>query len=1578
MVCLQNRKKDFLEILEQYKFTKDFDSSRIRQDLTKEFSTSKDYKGREIYELIQNAEDEESDFVRIELNTNEQLLIISNGGGNCSSFSMSGFSSIMMAEMSPKEKSKGRYIGYKGLGFRSLINWAEGIQIISSGVKCSFSRKIAKDYWLQIAEALRVAGPKKGFDAEQVIEKHEKFARRNFNLDSPVAMLSIPKVEDCVDHKYTTQIRVMYKDGNEDSILEQLQLLSGKVLLFLEHLKRIELCIDGVEKRIEKQNCDQESDELKRITLLEQGEKQNLQHWLLLKDEGEKEQLDHHPDLLQKYEVAVAYCLEKQNTVDYVYSFFPTRVRLHLPCVVHATFELDSSRNAIIGTPGNLWIQEKLAETLLTFAVLLAKREATPSWSYFDLLRLKEENDIHELPRLHDILEKQRETMAVYPTLQAGYQKLKDTMSYSEVWAEYLQSDFPKGHKEMKQHLIPGFVERGLPENQGDQVLHSFAFQLSKDFSAEVNEKERINLRARMIVALNSIDNHSYSCIPVLEDENGALIEGNAKIFVGNIISNLPKELNIRYVSGTLVKALTEEFGVRVKKDRDITALLRENHTTDVSDMDVSALKTTIVNFLKKYPSKEDSGLIVYRQLIYALYRYYWDVELSDSENHSNIKNLFKDPGFRLLSASKKLHFPSELILNDSINVGDCWKLLGTVDQWSNWFSKLSGKKETQEQVIQFFTDYIGVSRNFSMYYIGLNNYQYGKRPNFTSEYLLEALQSTRNINEWEYCSRNIEEKRKSDEKFNRFFVIDETYLNELVNLEGFSLVEVLRLMLKDQKVMRGLKKNMITRQYRTQQDEPVSVSYPLFCLRKYALFNDLKSYIVADHFNLLPNKALEKELELFVDEPDAKWLLTNLGAKENLFEVSLNELYSILNDLPKKKLKSGVQRIYKSIREAINHQLKEKNTALENYPQFLSLQQGYLYARKNGGELEIRPTEEVYYWDNDQLPKRILREKYKLEIGNRVGEDNVRKIFGVKLAKDILLKMTESTDNCSLTMDFQKHYLSRIRYILAYRLHHSRDISDSTLKDYAQDLKNIQIEFHSQCKYLNEGIAVDLLEGEMITVKEEGKTVFHICCSIPYIQDALRIPSFCENITEAICIVMKVTSNDMANSVRSVLKNSEEENSYIGNKEISTDEWVQVNRAVGLGQNEQNFWKAVERETGVAIDLQRLTFTTSEKWKYLQECFPSQQLPQLSKEVCDCSPEVQYELLLALGISNAGILGEDGLSRYYEKWLDDRCYHCKDLFFPYAYKQALHKRAILPDQDGTADSPTLYYDYYNDFIGQKWIRPILNNVVYTEKKLIDFFEEDFQQRYHVDLSVLASQLQDGSLSKVPEVRPEYEHLLHSFHLDLSHLDRKDQLMTLFEGYEEIFKKLLQSKYLQEDGITELTSSMSNPEEDLPIAYFQAKGDRFRPLEKGGYTPPKKIEKGYGIGSKKNVIGRNAEKAVLTAMLNCPDRYSEVQGCSLNLDPSGGNDSLHYDITYKRIVDGVTEETLRYLEVKATGSNSILMSALEYDFAMSHRECYDFALVTHGKICFIESPFVGGLVLPQAETYRLTMKLEEL
>lgn len=172
----------------------------------REVETEKEYNGRQLLELLQNADDERSDEVRIELDTTANLLSIKNRGTNCRAFSANGIRSLMISNLSTKTSKK--FIGNKGLGFRSIINWSESVSIRSSNLKIEFSNQIVNDV----------------FDELFSIEERNAIRKAQNLPDSiyPIPFLSVPKVAEDISQDWNTSIDIKYKMVFLDDIRKQI------------------------------------------------------------------------------------------------------------------------------------------------------------------------------------------------------------------------------------------------------------------------------------------------------------------------------------------------------------------------------------------------------------------------------------------------------------------------------------------------------------------------------------------------------------------------------------------------------------------------------------------------------------------------------------------------------------------------------------------------------------------------------------------------------------------------------------------------------------------------------------------------------------------------------------------------------------------------------------------------------------------------------------------------------------------------------------------------------------------------------------------------------------------------------------------------------------------------------------------------------------------------------------------------------------------------------------------------------------------------------------------------------------
>ena len=194
----------------------------------REIERTKEYHGRQLLELLQNADDEaentENPILLIRLEENR--LIIANNG---SPFSKEGVLSLMYSDNSPKIKRR-RKIGYKGLGFRAILNWSHSIWIKSGQFSIEFSKKNAREFLKSLLEK------EPSLKAEMI---------ESSNVEYPISTLAVPKWKDANDDtnfEYDTCIFLSYSSEliNED-IQKQINELGIEVALFLNNLKEIKI-----------------------------------------------------------------------------------------------------------------------------------------------------------------------------------------------------------------------------------------------------------------------------------------------------------------------------------------------------------------------------------------------------------------------------------------------------------------------------------------------------------------------------------------------------------------------------------------------------------------------------------------------------------------------------------------------------------------------------------------------------------------------------------------------------------------------------------------------------------------------------------------------------------------------------------------------------------------------------------------------------------------------------------------------------------------------------------------------------------------------------------------------------------------------------------------------------------------------------------------------------------------------------------------------------------------------------------------------------------------------------------------
>lgn len=313
----------------------------------------KGYHGREILELLQNADDayqksidtnERPDCeLEVEIVYRNNLLIISNTG---TFFDKEGIKAIVQGNNSPKV---GKLIGNKGTGFRSVLNWATKIKIFSGNFRVEFSKDLAK----KLMDELK--------DCDQIKKQLEK----NSNLYFPI--LSIPRYVDenqLEDNKYDKNKTVIVLEIDENKVKDdygvetQLKNIDHRVLLFLPNVSKISITINNEittfeRKRFSNAKAFSESnnsfvDKHSVIKL-----KKSVNNTIVSEENYDLFERIIYTNILEDnvkkdIESIVAVPNDKKSKSNNLYTYFPLLgTKSPFNCVMHATYDLGDNRDSI-------------------------------------------------------------------------------------------------------------------------------------------------------------------------------------------------------------------------------------------------------------------------------------------------------------------------------------------------------------------------------------------------------------------------------------------------------------------------------------------------------------------------------------------------------------------------------------------------------------------------------------------------------------------------------------------------------------------------------------------------------------------------------------------------------------------------------------------------------------------------------------------------------------------------------------------------------------------------------------------------------------------------------------------------------------------------------------------------------------------------------------------------------------------------------------------------------------------------------------------------------------------------------
>jgi len=519
----------------------------------------------------------------------------------------------MVSDISPKQDAGKKYIGYKGLGFRSILGWASSIAILSGNAKIGFSPKQAQS-WL-----LNLKGKHQNIE-KKVIE----FTRFNEEL-KPIATLNAPKWLDGLQNEdefselvdngqafiqkgYNTVVCISFDDVDVyEQIDDQIRTIQGETFVFLQHLLEVKI---ETSEYINSWQVERDTDVVEVI-----DHDGTPQIWDLFseKDEIPYELLE-EDKTENKYEITLAIPTEDTNSPGKIFVYFPTKEEFPFKLIAHATFDLSANRQRINDSGVNQYISDRLAELMSETAGKLVRKSDPwfaasrfiPGNSYLSSTL----SEFGFSKRLKDQLKEQE----IVPTINGTFRAATGLFRISQDFQSFK-------HVEV-------FEDIALFSDDSGIFDYLDIFQLPHDAFVErvdsFSEQLSLQLRAELIKKYIKTYTKSESKIRpnLLIDQNAQLIEGSSSTSLPpeKQSFDLPEWVPVRIIHSDLVDELKRLFTVESVRDlRYILSLFKvqEYNLTTVVSRVVAASNERV----KQDPPDEKRFRLEQMETLWQLYR---------------------------------------------------------------------------------------------------------------------------------------------------------------------------------------------------------------------------------------------------------------------------------------------------------------------------------------------------------------------------------------------------------------------------------------------------------------------------------------------------------------------------------------------------------------------------------------------------------------------------------------------------------------------------------------------------------------------------------------------------------------------------------------------------------------------------------------------------------------------------------------------------------------------------------------------------------------------------------------------
>lgn len=1466
------------ELIEKKKKRYIDDYSEMLGDFNREIETVKGYNGRQILELLQNCDDEGAKKILIKLDTDLNEITISNDG---QPFSEKGYRSLFIANLSSKT-SKRKYIGNKGLGFRSIINWSNSIEIQSNNISLIFSENNLTNSFDQLF-------PK---ELQSKIRDEENLSESI----TPLPFLSMPILNDIGKTEYVTSIIVHYKDEFLEDIRRQVDKITSETLLFLRNIEEIHF--EGFEDKVHI-NCKREDINADVSAFSAKGKISiNNNTWYIFEEEKllPKEFSDSNKNEKEFYQIKIAVEKNFECSSPHLYSFFPTNIKLDQPYVLHATFDLDATRNQINDSHKNRYILEKI----VAFTIEVAKYYSTEKVSYKPLMILNHTHKADTLDNLgyYNLIENAIKTESVFPCVDNTYKKLDDAIYISDDFASMLLKI--SANEIIDVHLLPiqeDSLKDFILDLEIDTSLQVFdsALELINDIALlDLSIYNRALFISQIIKTCQFLKTKFPNKINFLINGNGKLISGNDYIYTPITFDNsleIPSYTNIEFIDtnlfSLLVKLLNHDAKENPNKGRFIYDQLKgfcNIHSYEPTTLALKIISETNI-IIEENPN---DAMVYVKEMNRCLFINYKksDAETLKASIRTNVPTVTKNKTVKSTSeVSLSAYYPTgkktELIFSE-IYIDD------------NYIASPEELGIVQFDSIHDVENYlIWLSVNKFVHYVSGNTTDTVGYFNYVMKYKGNPGSTGQSL---------------SFKKIDNFeFLLNKLSLNKLVIWIYFD--ETLRKQLSN-----DLNDDVVKNHFRGYSEFYNKPSYIKFIIdTKYQLsFRNIlidERYYWVNDFNI--DYTSKDFAQAEITKTSINEILILLGAKDDFNKISIDKVAEIINKLPQqypdgKKSQSFYKR-------ALNHyriNYKEINKPLN------------LFA-DNGTGLKLYAQEEIYFNDKIKLPKRLKQDFPIFNFPVRAGGAEAIKFFGINDLKELKVEILSHQPLKEITLEFSEYFQKLKPLILTQRIN---VIEESRLRKLQASICNkIKIILCSAISYKVLDKEYEVANYEFLHYEEE--TYFLKVNEYDSLNFLRKHFDFTDSFADILSLSFDISGDK--NEFKHLLRTDFNYAILSTKNDFGDDTLQEARELLGLADYKQAFWQAVfqAKELEYFEHLDDLSLEN-----FLRDNLNiTYNLSDLDYE--NLSIEVQLKKIELL-FNEIDIELEQFALKYPYK-ISVQEVHFKLLRNVILSKKNKIKTSVwksLSAKEIEVQAKFLSeinkYEYYESFANQIASENEYHFSINTDKAVNDYI-----------LSIY------GDLEITEELN------INKYRNQNIKRFSEDELFEISQN--ERFKSLLYFDNVVEiikEELTKLQSGQNEkPNSDSPNTSYADKNNPTPTIISSDKLKQKKIDirlksKYSGVYTPKHdnsrklkEIGNSSEKLVYDHLLES-EFHKNVYWASED------NEGLHYDIRYTSL-----ENIVKYVEVKTFDNSYFHLSKAEYDFGVNHKDDYEIWLVNNKK-----------------------------